>query len=113
MNRSCDSRRPRHRIPLPRIRIENGIANIVVGRAVEVLRPALRGDADLSAGRAAILGCVIGGKDLDFLRGVHVRSADTGAVRARAYRGSAVIGDEAFRRARAVDVRWPLSEIET
>src|SRR5207253_6799527 len=61
VNRSGNACRPRHRIPLPRVGIENGIADVFVGCAMEVLGSAFRSNADLPARGAAEFWRVIGG----------------------------------------------------
>src|SRR5712672_551876 len=113
VNRSCNVGGRRVGVALPGIRVKNGIADVFVSRSVKFLRSALGSDADLSAGRPAILGSVIRGKNLNFLRRVHIRCANARSVRARANGGSTVVSDQALRRSRAVDIRWPLAEIET
>src|SRR6267378_3852011 len=112
VNRSCDAGGPRDRIALPRVCIQGCIPDVFIGGAVELLRAALGDDANLAAGGPAVFSGVVGGEDLDFLRGVHIRSANAGAVRTRANGGSAVIRDQTLWSARAVDVRWALRGIE-
>src|SRR5882762_6657851 len=112
MNRSCNTAGSRDRIALPRVCIKGCIPDVFIGGAVELLRAALGDDANLATGGPAVFSGVVGGEDLDFLRGVHIRSANAGAVRTRANGGSAVIRDQTLWSARAVDVRWALSEIE-
>src|SRR4029077_9059760 len=113
VNGSGDAGSSGDRVALPGIRIENGIADVFIGGSVEVLRAAFGCDADLAAGGPAILRSVIRGEYLNFLRGVHVGCADAGTVGAGANGGGAVVSDQTFRRARAVDIRWSLAEIET
>src|SRR5207237_1029924 len=95
----------------PGVRIECGVAQIFVSRPMELLAAASGHDADLSARRAAELGRVVGGEDLNFLRGIHIGGAEAGAVGASPDRGRAVISDQALGCTRAVDVARALSEI--
>src|SRR5258706_15894669 len=96
----------------PGVCVENGVANVVVSVAVELLRSTLGSDTDLSARGPAVFRRVVGGEDLDFLGRVHVGRAQTGAVGASAHRGSAVKGNQALRRAGAIDVAGTLAEAE-
>ena len=121
MRRGCDeggchavgrAARARVRIALPGICIQDGIADVFVSGAVELLPAAFGDDADLAAGSAAVFRGVIGSENLDFLRRVHVGRAQTGAVGARARSRSAIIGNQVLGIARPVDVRWSLAEGE-
>ena len=51
----------------PLVRVEGRVAEVLVSRAVEILRAALRHDADLAAGRPAVFGIIVCGQDLHFL----------------------------------------------
>jgi len=75
VNWGCNTGGSRDRIALPRVCIEGCIPDVFVGSAVELLRAALGDDANLSAGGPAVFSGVVGSEDLDFLRGVHIRSA--------------------------------------
>src|SRR5207245_4593374 len=79
---------------------------------MELLRAALGKDADLSAGGAAVFGRVAGGEDLNLLCGIYIGRAQAGAVGPRSHRRCAIVRDEAFGSAGAVDVVWALAEIE-
>src|SRR5712672_1124069 len=110
---SSNMRSRRVGVALPGIRVKNGIADVFVSRSVELLRSALGSDADLSAGRPAILRSVIRGKNLNFLRRVHIRCANARSVGSGANSRSTVISNQALRGARAINIRRPLAEIET
>ena len=86
VNRSGDEGGAGRRVALPGIGIEDGVADIFVGRAVKGLRAALGGDANLPAGGAAIFRSVVRSENLNFLRRIHIGSANAGAVGARAHR---------------------------
>ena len=99
-------------IARPGVGVQGRVADIFIGGAVE-LGPATFGDnPDLAAGRASVFSHVIGAEDLHLLGGVLVGGTEAGAVGARARGGRAVIGDQVFRGARAVDVRRPRAESE-
>src|SRR5437867_2306290 len=79
---------------------------------MEVARTAPGKDANLAAGRTSVFGRVGRSEDLDFLRGIHIGGAETGAVGASTNGRSAVIGNQALGRAGAVDIGWALAETE-
>ena len=79
---------------------------------MESLRSTLGGDANLPAGGPAVFRRIIRRQDLDFLSGIHVGGADAGAIRAGANRRRAIVGDQTFRRARAIDIRRALAEVK-
>src|SRR5262249_27526540 len=54
-------------IACPRVGVKRRVTEVLDGVAMEALRAALGDKADLAAGRAAVLGVVIGSEDLDFL----------------------------------------------
>jgi len=93
VDRSGDAGGEGNSVARPGVGVERGIAEIFVNRAVKLAAAGFRGDANLRAGAAAILGSVVGGENLDFLCGVHIGSADAGAVGARKGAGSTIEGD--------------------
>src|SRR5215469_1562571 len=100
----CHEPGQRVRIARPGIRVQGVVAQILVSGAVELLRSSLGDDADLSAGGAAVLRCVVRGEDLDFLCGIHVSGADAGAVRTSTGGRSAVKRDQVFGVAGAIEI---------
>ena len=88
----------------PGVGVERVVADIFVCRAVELLPAGARQDADLRAGSASVFGSVGGGEDLDFLGGIDVGRAEAGAVGTGARRRRAVVRDQIFGVARAVEV---------
>src|SRR5262249_21522909 len=104
VNGSCNSCRKGIGVASPGIGVKRGIAEVLVSSAVELVSAGLGGDADLRAGTPAKFGSVIGGQNLDFLGGIHVGSADAGAVRTRTRAGGAIERDQIFRVARAVEI---------
>src|SRR5712691_11918030 len=78
----------------PGIRVQGGIPEIFVGRAMELARAGFRGKTNLRAGSAAILGGIVSRQDLYLLGGVNVRGPQTSAVGARTGSRGAVEGDE-------------------
>src|SRR5262249_40872701 len=60
----------------PRVGIEGRVAKVLVERPVKVVGSALGDNADLSASGPAVFGVVVGGENLDLLRGVQVGGAD-------------------------------------
>src|SRR5689334_19750526 len=80
---------------------------------MELLRTALRENADLATGCAAVFSRVVSSEDLDFLGRIDVRRAQTGAVGARTGRRSAIIRDQILGVPGTVEIRRSLAEVET
>ena len=98
VNRRCRrGKAVRVGIARPGIRIEGGIPQIFVGRAMELARAGLGSKTNLRAGSAAIFRGIVRGKDLHLLRGVNVCGPQAGAIGARAGSWCAVESDEIFR----------------
>ncbi len=99
-------------IARPSIRVQGGVPQIFVGRAMELARAGLGGKTDLRAGSAAVFRSIVGGKNLHLLRGVNVCGPQASAVGACAGSWSTVEGDKVFWIARTVEVRRTLGEAE-
>src|SRR5690242_1497743 len=97
-----------HRIPLPGVGVEGCIAHVLVGSSMEVLRTRFGGNANLAPGRPAVFWRIIGREDLYLLRRIHIRRAQAGPVRPRAYCRRTIVSNQTLLRARPVDVRWSL-----
>ena len=96
----------------PGVGVECIVTNVIVSRAVELAAAAPGQNANLAARRAAEFHRVGSGENLDFRGRVHIGRADAGTVGAGTHRGSAVISDQALRRARSVDVAGALAHTE-
>ncbi len=70
---------------------------------MELAAAALGDEADLTAGRASVLGVVVGSEDLDFLNGLQVSGADRSAVGTGSDADGAVVGDLQILSAGAVN----------
>src|SRR5712691_11449376 len=111
VNRRRESRY-RVRVARPGIRVQSRVSEVFVGGAMELSRAGLGRDPDLCAGRATVFSSIIRSQNLDLLRGVHVRGAQTGSVRARARGGGSVKGDQVLRVAGPVKIRRALGKAE-
>src|SRR5262249_33807069 len=67
-------------IARPRIGIERGVTEILVGRPVEGVGAALGDDADLAARGAPVFGAIGGGQDLNLGRLVKVGGTDGSSI---------------------------------
>src|SRR4030095_5893040 len=85
--------------------VERGVAQKFIGGAMKIFLAALRDDAYLAASRTSILGVVIGGEDLHFLRRIHIGNADAGSVGAGANRRRAIKSDQVVLSAGAVNIQ--------
>src|SRR5690242_1744187 len=99
-------------VPLPGVGVQEGVTNVFVSGAVELGSTALGDDADLAAGRSAVLRSIVCAQDLDLFGGILVSGAQTGAVGACARGDCAIDGDHVVPITRAVEVRRSLAKIE-
>src|SRR5262249_36883700 len=83
--------------------VESPVANVVVGRAVELLAAVLGSRAYLDA-RRAVLGSVVAGLDLDLLHHIRIGGDDGTVVRANVHNPRAIHGYVVVLAAEAVNV---------